>query len=391
MSQNKKPEDNLPDLDEVWRELNQKLGQLFGGNGGKSGQSNNKGNSANPFKKMFLIMAALVVVWLAYSCFYTVKEGQTAVVMTFGRFSYTANPGFNMRLPAPIQTHEIVNLSQLRTVEVGYSGSANNKNLNESLMLTEDENIIDIQFAVQYRLKNASDWIFNNRNQEQLVKQVAETAVREVVGKLQMDSVLYEDREQVANNISTLMQDILDRYRSGVQVVNITMQAVQPPEQVQTAFDDAVRAGQDRERQKNEGQAYANDVIPRAQGAAARLLQEAEGYRELIVANAQGNAARFNQVVTEYQKAPVVTRDRMYLETMQQIFSNTNKIMVDTRSNSMLYLPLDRFISQTNPANNTNAGNVTNPPSNTHPNGTANTLPTDDRLRNLDQRLREAR
>jgi membrane protease subunit HflK len=215
-------------------------------------------------------------------------------------------------------------------------------------MLTDDENIIDIQFAVQYRLKDASAWVFNNRDQEETVKQVAETAIREVVGKSKMDFVLYEGREKVAFDTSALMQQILDRYATGVLVANVTMQAVQPPEQVQAAFDDAVKAGQDRERQKNEGQAYANDVVPKARGAASRLMQESEGYRARVVANAEGEAARFNKVLVEYQRAPAVMRDRLYIEAMQQIFASTTKIMVDTKSNnSMIYLPLDKLIAQT--------------------------------------------
>jgi membrane protease subunit HflK len=267
--------------------------------------------------------------------------------LTVGKYYHSTPGGFNRRWPYPIQSHEIVNVSQLRMVEVGYRNSTKNKQPRESLMLTDDENIIDIQFAAQYQLKSAADWLLNNRDQEEMVRQIAETSIREVVGKNKMDFVLYEGREKVAFDVSQLMQQIADRYNSGVQIMNVTMQTVQPPEQVQAAFDDAVKAGQDRERQKNEGQAYANDVIPRARGAASRLLQEAEGYRSKVVANAEGDASRFKQVLAEYQKAPAVTRDRMYLETMQQIFSNTTKVMVDSRSaNNLLYLPLDKLISQ---------------------------------------------
>ena len=255
--------------------------------------------------------------------------------------------GFNWRWPYPMQSHEIVNVSQVRTVEVGYRSSINNKQAKEALMLTDDENIIDIQFAVQYKLKNASEWIFNNREQEEMIRQVAETSIREIVGKSKMDFVLYEGREKVAFDVGQLMQQIVDRYRAGVQITNVTMQGVQPPEQVQSAFDDAVKAGQDRVRQKNEGQAYANDVIPKAQGAASRLQQESEAYRARVIANAEGDAARFKQVLTEYQKAPGVTRDRMYLETMQQIFANTTKVMLDAKGGSnLIYLPLDKLISQ---------------------------------------------
>jgi membrane protease subunit HflK len=347
----KRPNDGPPDLDQLWRDFNQRLNRLFGNKNGGGGDSGG-GGGYTPDMKGAGIGAGLIAVivlflWLV-SGFFIVQEGQTGVVTTFGKYSHSTPAGFNWRWPYPIQSHEMVNVSAVRTVEVGYRGNIRNKQPKESLMLTEDENIIDIQFAVQYRLKDAAAWVFNNRAQEEMVKQVAETSIREIVGKSKMDFVLYEGREKVAFDTAQLMQKILDSYNAGVQVSAVTMQGVQPPEQVQAAFDDAVRAGQDRERQKNEGQAYANEVIPKARGAAARLMQEAEGYRSRIVANANGDASRFKQVMVEYQKAPAVTRDRMYLETMQQIFANTAKIMIDTRSgNNLLYLPLDKLISQT--------------------------------------------
>ena len=292
-------------------------------------------------------MFIAAVFWLGTG-FFSVQEGQTGIITTFGRFSGFASPGINWRMPWPVQSHEVVNVSQVRTVEVGYRNTLRNKKPEEALMLTNDENIVDIQFAVQYKLKDAADWVFNNRDQEDMVRQVAEAAIREVVGGRKMDFVLYEGRDQIALDAQRLMQEIFDQYRSGVLVTNVTMQGVQPPEQVQAAFDDAVKAGQDRERLKNEGQAYANDVIPKARGAAARLTEEAEAYKQKVIANAEGDAARFRQIVAEYQKAPAVTRDRMYLETMQQIFSNTTKLMVDARSgNHLLYLPLDKLVSQT--------------------------------------------
>ncbi|SNS59424.1 protease FtsH subunit HflK [Noviherbaspirillum humi] len=344
----KRPGDGPPDLDQLWRDFNQRLNRLFG-NKGRGGDG---GPGFNPDMRgagigVGLLAAIVLFLWLV-SGFFIVQEGQTGVVLTFGRYSHSTGAGFNWRWPYPIQSHEVVNISQVRTVEVGYRSSVRNKQARESLMLTDDENIVDIQFAVQYKLKNASEWMFNNRDQEETVRQVAETSIREVVGKSKMDFVLYEGREKVALDVAQLMQQILDRYRSGVQITNVTMQNVQPPEQVQASFDDAVKAGQDRERQKNEGQAYANDVIPRARGAASRLLQESEAYRSRVVANAEGDAARFRQVLAEYQKAPAITRDRMYLETMQQIFANTTKVMVDVRSgNNLIYLPLDKLIAQT--------------------------------------------
>ncbi|MFT5960951.1 MAG: membrane protease subunit HflK [Burkholderiaceae bacterium] len=352
---NRRPPDGPPDLEQLWRDFNVRLNRLLGGKKGggsdSGGNGSNGGGGFNPDMRGAGLGAGIVAIiagflWLI-SGFFIVQEGQTAVVMTFGKVSHMTPAGFNWRWPTPIQSHEIVNVSSVRTVEVGYRGNAKNKQLEESLMLTEDENIIDIQFAVQYRLKNAADWLFNNRDQEEMIKQVAESAIREVVGHSKMDFVLYEGREKVALDVGQLMQQILDLYKSGVQVANVTMQGVQPPEQVQAAFDDAVKAGQDRERAKNEGQAYANDVIPKARGAVSRLMQEAEGYKSRVVSTSEGDASRFKQVVVEYEKAPAVTRDRIYLETMQQIFTNTSKVMIDSKSgNNLLYLPLDKLISQ---------------------------------------------
>jgi membrane protease subunit HflK len=344
----KRPNEGPPDLDQLWRDFNQRINRFFGS---RTGGSGGNGGGFKPDMRgagvgAAIIAAIVLFLWLV-SGFFIVQEGQVGVVMTFGRYSHTTTPGFNWRWPAPIQAHEVVNVSTVRTVEVGYRSSVRNKLARESLMLTDDENIIDIQFAVQYKLKSAAEWVFNNRDQEETVKQVAESAIREIVGKSKMDFVLYEGREKVAFEVAQLMQQILDRYRNGVQITNVTMQGVQPPEQVQAAFDDAVKAGQDRERLKNEGQAYANDVVPKARGAASRLMQESEGYRARVIANADGEAARFKQVLVEYQRAPAVTRDRMYLDTMQQIFANTTKLMVDSRTgNNLIYLPLDKLIAQ---------------------------------------------
>jgi membrane protease subunit HflK len=387
----KRPGDGPPDLDQLWRDFNQRLSRLFGKGGGRG---NGGGGGFSPDMKgagigIGLIGVIVGFLWLV-SGFFIVQEGQTGVVMTFGRYSHMTPAGFNWRWPYPIQSHEIVNVSQVRTIEVGYRGSVKNKQPKESLMLTDDENIIDIQFAVQYRLKNAADWMFNNRDQEETVRQVAETSIREIVGRSKMDFVLYEGREKVAFDASQLMQQIVDRYRSGVQITNVTMQGVQPPEQVQASFDDAVKAGQDRERQKNEGQAYANDVIPRARGAASRLMQESEAYRSRVVASAQGDASRFKQVLAEYQKAPAVTRDRMYLETMQQIFSSTTKVMVDTRSgNNLLYLPLDKLIAQT--AAEAAAAKPASPQQGAASNSGADALQSLETQRQRDSRARDGR
>ncbi|PWF54613.1 FtsH protease activity modulator HflK [Massilia glaciei] len=348
--ESKKPGEGPPDLDQMWRDFNARLNRLFGPKG--PGDNGGGGGPNLPDMKgagviVMVIGVVIALIWLASGTF-SVRQGQAAVVTTFGQLSHTAGPGLNWRFPAPFQAHETVNVSQVRTTEVGYAGKVQNKKPQESLMLTDDQNIIDIQFAVQYTLKDPVAWLFNNRNQEDTVKQVAESSIREVVGKSKMDFVLYEGREKVAKDVHALMQVLIDKYKLGAQVTNVTMQGVQPPEQVQSAFDDAVRAGQDSARAKNEGEAYANQVIPVARGNAFRLMQEAEAYRAMVVANATGNAARFSQIVTEYQKAPAVTRDRMYLDAMQSVFTNASKVMIDAKSGSnLLYLPLDKLIAQT--------------------------------------------
>ncbi|WP_319237976.1 FtsH protease activity modulator HflK [uncultured Propionivibrio sp.] len=345
----KRPDQGPPDLEEMWRDLNRRLSGMLGkrGNGGGNRGSERPPVDINP---RFLgggigvLLALVLLVWLA-SGFYIVDASQRALVLQFGRYKESTESGLRWRLPYPIQSHEIVNISGVRTIEVGYRGSERNKVLKEALMLTDDENIINIQFAVQYILKDPVDYIFNNRNPDESVMQAAETAIREIVGKSRMDFVLYEGREQIAVKASNLMQEILDRYKTGILISKVTMQNAQPPEQVQAAFDDAVKAGQDRERQKNEGQAYANDVIPKARGTAARLIQEAEGYKQRLIATAEGDASRFRQINAEYAKAPEVTRSRMYLETMQQVYANTSKVMVDAKGQgNLLYLPLDKLM-----------------------------------------------
>lgn len=333
--------DGPPDLDEIWSRFNQKLSGLFGGKGG----SGPDGGGAKAFGGGAGLLAALVfLVWLA-SGFYIVDEGQKGVVLRFGKFVEMTDPGPRWHLPYPVESAEVVNVSGVRTVEVGYRNDVRSKVPKESLMLTDDENIVDLQFAVQYVLKDPTEYLFNNRYPEDSVRQVAESAIREIVGKSKMDLVLYEGREQIAVNARQLIQDTLDRYKTGITVSQVTMQNAQPPEQVQAAFADAVKANQDRERQKNEGEAYANDVVPKARGTAARLMQEADGYKQRVIANAEGEASRFRQVLTEYKKAPGVTRDRLYLDMMQQVLSSSSKVIVDQRGGgNMLFLPLDKIL-----------------------------------------------
>ncbi len=336
-----------PDLDELWRNFNRRLSELFGRRRRGGGDEPPTPPSSWRFGGGAGVLIALVLaVWLA-SGFYIVVEGQRGVVLTFGRFSQETGPGLRWRLPWPIQSNEIVNLQQVRTLEIGYRNNVRTKVLKESLMLTDDENIVDLQFAVQYVVTDATKYIFNVRRPDESAMQIAETAMREVIGKNRMDAILYETQVDIANKTRDLMQLIHDRYGTGIQISAVTVQNAQPPEQVQAAFDDAVKAGQDRERQKNEGQAYANDVIPRSRGAASRLLQEAEGYKQRVIANAEGEASRFKQVLAEYAKAPAVTRERIYIETMQQILASTSKVMMDFRgAGNLLYLPLDKLMQQ---------------------------------------------
>jgi membrane protease subunit HflK len=335
-----------PDLDELWRNFNRRLNDLFGRRRGSGdGQPPREPPSGRALGGGAGVLIALAIaVWLA-SGFYIVVEGTRGVVLTFGRFSQETMSGLRWRLPWPIQSHEIVNLAQVRTLEVGYRNNVRTKVLKESLMLTDDENIVDLQFAVQYLVKDARDFVFNVRRPDESAMQIAETAMREVIGKNRMDAILYETQVDVANKARDLMQSIHDRYGTGITISTVTIQNAQPPEQVQAAFDDAVKAGQDRERQKNEGQAYANDVIPRARGTASRLLQEAEGYKSRVIASADGDASRFKQVLVEYAKAPAVTRERIYIETMQQVLTSTSKVMMDFRgAGNLLYLPLEKLM-----------------------------------------------
>jgi membrane protease subunit HflK len=330
-----------PDLDELWRRLNQRINGMFGGKGGDGGGA--AGGLPGGGNLVGLLVGLLVLVWAA-SGFYIVDTGQRGVVLRFGKYVETTDPGPRWHLPWPVESREIVNVDQVRTVEIGYRNNVKSKVLKESLMLTDDENIIDLQFAVQYILKDPVEFLFVNRAPEDTVLQVAETAMREIVGKSKMDFVLYEGRADIAARAKELMQQIHDRYKTGISISQVTLQNIQPPEQVQAAFDDAVKAGQDRERLKNEAEAYSNDVVPRARGLASRLKEEAEGYKLAVIANAEGEASRFAQIFAEYQKAPQVTRQRMYLDTMQTVMNNTSKVVVDQKGgNSLLYLPLDKL------------------------------------------------
>ena len=354
-------QDGPPDLDEVLKDLGKKIDNIFkrkprivvDNNGGGSNNGGNKQNLNGGDIPLLPILLIVFLIWLLTG-FYIVDQGSRGVVLRFGEHIDVTQPGPRWHLPYPIETVEVVNQEQVRTIEVGYRSSndlaANSQDLRESLMLTGDENIVDLQFAVQYNLKSVEDFIFNNRSAETSVRAGAETAIREVVGKSKMDFVLYEGREEVAIRTKELMQQILDRYSTGINITSVTMQNAQPPEQVQAAFDDAVKAKQDLERQKNEGQAYANDVVPKAKGTAARLIAEAGAYKVSIENEALGNSSRFEQIMKEYERAPEVTKNRLFLEAQEEILSNVTKVIIDQKSgsNSLIYLPLDQIMKNNN-------------------------------------------
>ena len=361
-----RPNSGPPDLDELWKDFNRKLGGFFGKPSQPPRGSGNGGGGFQPDMKsagigLGLIVGVLVLIWLGTG-FFIVQEGQQAVITQFGRYKSTVNAGFNWRLPYPIQRHELVFVTQIRSVDVGRDTVLKATGLRDSAMLTQDENILDINFAVQYRLSDARAFLFESKNPADAVVQAAETSVREVLGKMKMDAALSEERDQIAPRVRAMMQTILDRYKVGIEVVGINLQqgGVRPPEQVQASFDDVLKAGQQREQTKNEAQAYANDVIPRAVGSASRLKEEAEAYKAKVVAQAQGDAQRFRSVFAEYQKAPQVTRDRMYLDAMQHIYGNVTKVVVESRQGSnLLYLPLEKIMQMSGSGNE---GVVSSPP-----------------------------
>lgn len=340
-----------PDLDEVVRKLQEKIGGIFGGRGGSgAGGGGNRGRTGGGRAASFGIGTIVLValgLW-AVSGFYIVHEGSQGVVLRFGKYQQTFGAGLHWRIPYPVESVEIVNVDQIRTAEIGYRSTAQGSRAlpSESLMLTQDENIVDIKLAIQYRIKDAKDYLFNVADPDLTLAQAAESALREVIGKSTMDFVLTEGRAEIVARVNTLIQNILDNYNAGLHLTSVNMQDAQPPEEVQHAFDDAVKAREDEERLRNEAETYANDILPRARGQAARLIEEANAYQAQVIAQAEGDAARFSQVLAEYRHAPDILRERMYIETIESIMQNVSKVIVDVEGgNNMLFLPIDRLIS----------------------------------------------
>ena len=329
-----------PDLDAVLNKLMSSLSGLFGSKntGGNSGGSG-KG------KSLATLLIFISLIWSATG-FYIVSENERAVILRFGEYQRTAMPGPGWHLPRPIETHETVNFTGIRSVE------------KRTTMLTQDENIVELAFSVQYRIKNAEDYLFNVENPDingdrtcrfgsrSTICGVLDSAIRDVVGKNKMDYILREGRTEISNKTEELMQQVLNSYQAGIQVTSVNLQDSQPPDEVQDAFQDATKAREDMERYKNEAQAYANEIVPKARGEAARMIQDALAYKEMVIANAEGDADRFLKLLKEYKRAPDVTRKRLYMDSIESVLSNSSKLMIDIKEgNNLMLLPLDKIIN----------------------------------------------
>jgi membrane protease subunit HflK len=371
--------DGPPDLDDVVRNMQQKLGGLFGGK--KTPSNNNSGSGTFGFGLIALIA---LIVWLL-SGVYIIDAAERGVVLRFGKSVDTTMPGPHWHIPYPFEKVEVVNVSEVRTVEIGYrsSGSRNGGTIHsESLMLTKDENIIDLKIAVQYQVQDAAKYLFNVRGPDLILRQMTESAVREIIGSSNMDFVLTEGRSAVANSTEELLQSMLDAHNTGLLVTSVNMQDVQPPEQVQAAFADVVKAREDEVKQKNQAEAYSNDILPKARGQAFRIVQEAEAYKSQVIAKAEGDASRFTQVLKEYSKAPDITVERLYLDAMESVYLNSQKVLVDVEKggSNVLYLPLDRLRSSSSPSS-VDLNNFNYPTNTSSSSQTSSSSSTDSRSR----------
>lgn len=321
-----------PDLDEVFKNLQKKFGSLFGGKGRRSG-GGGAGLAGGGFG-IGLVIAILLVFWIATG-FYKVEEAERAVVLRFGKHVETTQRGLHWHLPVPIERVEKVDITKVYTIPLN------------STMLTQDENIVDILGTVQYQIDDAEKYLFNVRGPEASLVQVTESALRESIGRSKMDYVITEGRGEIAIQVKGIIQEIVNNYQTGLNIFKVNIQSAKPPEAVKDAFDDVTQAREDEERFKNEAEAYRNDVLPKARGAAARLREEAEAYKNEVIARAEGEAERFEQLLKEYKKAPEITRERLYIDMMETVLSNSSKVVVDVDGgNNLLYLPLDKMMNR---------------------------------------------
>ncbi len=368
--------DGPPDLDEIVRKMQKGIGGLFG----------NKPSNINNSGSMFPFIVALIAIlaWLAYDMSYIIDEQERGVVMRFGKHVDTLEPGLKIRFPRPVETVQRVNIGQVRSIT------------HKALMLTQDENIVDVEVAVQWRIGDPTRYLFNVYAPAATLRQVTESVVREVIGKSKLDYVLTEGRSEIAESIKVLIQQTLDdetsedEYASGIFISSVETQPAKPPEEVKAAFDDAIKAREDEQRLVNEAEAYTNDIIPKARGAAARIREESNGYKSRVIAKAEGEANRFEQLLTEYRRAPEVTRERLYLDSIESVLSNTNKVLIDNdNGNSLMYLPIDKLIDQ---RRNSSSNILTPDYSISGSNGTSSSSSTlSDMRQRIDNRLRGVR
>ena len=335
-----------PDLDEVVRKMQDKLGGLFGG----GGPSRGGGGAGSPL--VWSVGAIVLLVALVVECAYIIQPAERGVVLRFGQYVATLEPGLSFRWPRPVEAVEKVDVDQIRDIS------------HKATMLTKDENIVDIELAVQYKIKDVVAYWIRVKEPDGALRQATETAVRGVIGTSDMDFVLTEGRSEIARRTKEQIQAILDNYDTGLIIDSVNMRPAKPPDEVKAAFDDAIKAREDEQRLINEAEAYHNEVLPNARGAAARQVQEANGYRERVIASATGETERFKKLLTEYQKAPAVTRQRLYLETVESVLSNSSKVLLDVEgSNNILYLPLDDIVKRSRGQNrNDGAGGQSRSP-----------------------------
>ena len=348
-----------PELDEVIKDFKNKFNSTFGGK--SSGNSGASKAAKGSFKYIFILA---FIVWMATGI-YIIDPAERGVILRFGAFQTSTTQGPHWHIPYPVESVYKVNVEQVRSAEIGFRNAQNSYSggvSSESLMLTRDENMVDVKLAVQYKIANAQDYLFNVSNPELTLSHVVQSIIRQVVGDNTMDFVLTTGRDQVAQEVKTASQALINDYGLGIQITAVTMQDAQPPVQLKAAFDDVVKAREDEQRYINEARAYANDIVPKARGASQRLLAEAEAYKSEVVSKSEGEAYRFSQILTEYTKAPGVTKERLYRETLEDVLSNTNKVIVDSNSNSLMYLPIDQLINSnrvTRSGSNTSTYNQT--------------------------------
>lgn len=324
-----------PDLDEAFRKLQAKIKGWFGDRGPSSGGGGG-GGASGASSGLWIVGAIALLAFILFESVYVIEAAERAVVTRFGAYVTTLTPGLNFRFPPPIERVEKVNIDQIR--QWGHKNA----------MYTQDENIIDVELAVQYRIKSVEDFAFNVVDPDGTLEQVTESSVRGVIGENKMDFIVTEGRMQVAVDIRKAIQDLLDQYQAGLEVTGVNMQPAKPPEEVKSAFDDAIKAREDEQRFINEAKGYVSLVVPKAEGQAARLRADAEGYRSRVISQAEGEASRFVQVLTEYEKAPAVTRERLYIETVEAVLSSAPKVLLDVEGgNNLLYLPLDKLFGRT--------------------------------------------